>query len=137
MKIGNIGNVGGSGKTGKSKSAGDGGFSKFLDSAGGAQETASVGAASRVSAVNVIQALAVDEQSKRRKLVEDADDLLDELLKIRDALLLGNVSAEQLRVIQRKLEKIEADCDDPRLNEIIEETKIRAAVELAKLGYGL
>lgn len=135
IKVGGPGSVS---NVSKSKSAGkaggDGSFSKMLDSAS-TEETHGTSSINRIAPVNFVSIVDGDEQGqRRRKLIEEADDLLDELLKIRDALLFGNLSPGKLQTIQAKLEKIEANCDNPRLNEIIEEVKVRAAVELAKLG---
>lgn len=134
MKIDGAGSIGGASKVKKTGSTGDGSFSKMLDSIGGETEVGAVGGVSRISAVNFIQALDGDERSRKRKMVDDADDLLDELLKVRDSLLFGNLTVQHLRAVQEKISKIEANCDDPTLNELVEEIKIRASVELAKLG---
>jgi len=116
------------------KAGGDGGFSKFLDATDNEKEIGGTGAVNKIAAVNFINAIDGDEQSRRRKLAEEGEDLLDELTKMRDELLFGNLPPERLRAIHTKVERMEANCDDPKLNEIIEEIKTRAAVELAKLG---
>lgn len=136
MKVNGPGQISNVSKSkGTSKSGGDGSFSKMLDSADNESEVQGVGGISKLSAINFIQEVNSDEKSKRQKLVDEADELLDELGKIRDALLSGNLSVQALRNISAKIEKIEANCDDPNLNEIIDEVKTRAAVELAKLGF--
>lgn len=122
-------------KVSSSKAGGDGSFSKMLDAASSSSETAETGSISRTAPIAFVQVIDSDEKSKKKQMVEDADDLLDELTEIRNEMLLGNLSAPRLRAIEAKLAKIEANCDDPNLNEIIEEIKIRAAVELAKLGF--
>lgn len=135
MKISGPGPVSNQSKVGGSKSGGGEGFSAFLDAASSKEEVNSSPGLSRIASVNFVQVIDSDEKSKRRQMIDEGEDLLDELLKIRDALLFGKLSAEHLRGIEAKLAKIEANCDDPALNEIIEEIKIRAAVELAKLGF--
>ena len=134
MKVSGPGQVANVSKTKSANKAAGEGFSKFLDSTSSENEVSGVGGVSKISSVNFINAVEGDEQSRRRKLTEDGEDLLDELSKIRDALLIGNLSVERLRSIQSKVERMEANCEDPKLNEIIEEIKTRAAVELAKLG---
>jgi hypothetical protein len=135
MKIDGAGGVGGAGKVKKAGgSSGDGTFGKMLDSIGGESEVGAVGGVSRISPIAFIEALDGDERSRKRKMVDDADDLLDELLKVRDSLLFGKLTVQNLRAVQEKISKIEANCDDPVLNELVEEIKIRASVELAKLG---
>lgn len=135
MKISGPGAVSNVSKTkGAGKSGGDGSFSKMLDSVGEEKEISGTGGIGKINAVNFINSVDSDGKGRRRELVEDADELLDELLKIRDAMLGGTLSAHGLRAVQARLEKFEANCDDLHLNEIIEEIKIRAAVELAKLG---
>lgn len=135
MKISGPGPISNQSKVGGNKSSGDGSFGKMLDSIGEEKEVSSTPGISRINPVNFIQVIDADEKSKRKQLVEEGEDILDELLKLRDALLLGSLSADRLRAIEAKIAKIEADCDDPLLNEIVEEIKIRAAVELAKLGF--
>ncbi len=117
------------------KSGGDGSFSKFLDSASNEKEVHNTSSITKINAVNFITSIDGDEQSRRRQLAEEGEDLLDELSKIRDALLLGNLSADRLRAISAKIARIESNSSDPLLNDIIEEIKTRAAVELAKLGH--
>ena len=121
---------------GAGKAGGDGGFSKLLE---GTSEEKEIGGLTGVSKIAGVFFQEVDENGKgkqrRKQLVDDANDILDELIKIRDSLLFGKISVSNLQSIQAKIEKIEADCDDPKLNELIEEVKIRAAVELAKLGF--
>jgi hypothetical protein len=134
MKVDGAGGVGGAGKVKKTGSSGDGSFGKMLDSIGGAEETHALTGTSRINAITFIQAIDGDERSRKRKMVDDGEELLDELLKIRDSLLFGKVTIEHLRSVQERISKLEANCDDPALNEIIEEIKIRAAVELAKFG---
>ena len=135
MKISGPGPVSNIGKAkGVSKSGGDGAFGQMLDSIDEEKEVLGTGSLSRLNSINFINAIDGEEKSRRKKLIDDADDILDELGKIRDALLMGNLSIENLRSIQVKIGKIEANCTDTKLNEIVEEVKIRAAVELAKLG---
>lgn len=136
MKISGPGSVSNVSKSkGAGKAGGDGGFSKLLESTSNEKEVSSLGGINKISAVNFINSVDGDEKSRRRQLAEEGEDLLEELAKIRDALLFGNLSAERLRVIQAKIDRIETNCDDPTLNDIIEEIKTRAAVELAKLGF--
>ena len=134
MKIDGTSAVGGAGKVKKTGSTGDGTFSKMLDGIGGDAEVGALTGTSRINPISFIQAIEGDERSKKRKMVDDGEELLDELLKIRDSLLFGKITVENLRGVQEKISKIEANCDDPALNEIVEEIKIRASVELAKLG---
>lgn len=135
MKVGGPGPVSGTSKAKGAKVSSDGSFSTFLDAAGETKEASGAGGISKLAAVNFVNMVEPDGKGRRKQLMDDADEILDELMKIRDALLIGNISVSQLQNMHAKILKMEADCDDPALNDIIEEVKTRAAVELAKLGF--
>ena len=59
-------------------------------------------------------------------------DLLDELEDLRRALLVGSVSGARLDTVARKLDML-ATPGDPGLAAIIDDIRLRVAVELAKL----
>ena len=105
------------------------------------QETSSatgVAANSPIASVEAIVALqGVDSDSKKntRQIVEIGEEMLDRLDQIRHGLLMGEIPVSGLLQLKKTLANFESSSDDPKLSEIIEEIEVRAAVELAKLGY--
>lgn len=69
----------------------------------------------------------------RAAVVRRGTDLLDRLDDLRLALLAGRVSPARLKALADALSTGKSGSNDPRLDEIIAEIELRAAVELAKL----
>ncbi|MCH7544192.1 MAG: flagellar assembly protein FliX [Proteobacteria bacterium] len=61
-----------------------------------------------------------------------AQDLLDHLDEIRHGLLAGALSRQMLDQLARLARSERQSVDDPRLQELLDEIELRAAVELAK-----
>ena len=59
-------------------------------------------------------------------------DLLDQLDRIRLALLTGQIPAARLEGLLRTLKQARGETGDPGLNQILDEIELRCAVELAK-----
>ncbi|MCH9020057.1 MAG: hypothetical protein IIA73_06805 [Proteobacteria bacterium] len=60
--------------------------------------------------------------------------MLDRLDEIRHALLFGAIPRHRLLALQREVREKRVAVADPRLNQLLDEIDLRAAVELAKLG---
>ena len=73
-----------------------------------------------------------DAAGGRSRGLAAGHDLLDELESLRRALLLGGVSDGRLTQIAGKLDRMPASADR-KLDEIIDEIRLRVAVEIAKL----
>lgn len=136
MKISNAGSVSNKdSKVKKKSSASDGSFSRLMN----VEETS---ATSGVAPVNPVSAIAVlnevegvDSDGRKRQAVNHGNEILDELENLRDGLLYGGVSVGRLERINQMLsQKREQIQDDPKLEELINEIEVRAAVELAKMG---
>ncbi|MBC8337885.1 MAG: flagellar assembly protein FliX [Rhodospirillales bacterium] len=144
MKISRVGPSKQSGSAKKKKSSASAG--EFADQVRGAVSVGETGnaqaadGASPVGAMDSILAVqevpdATDGRSKGI-LVRYGDELLERLDEIRLAILSGVVSKERLADLAQKLRQKRQTCDDPRLNEIIDEIELRAEVEVAKLTRG-
>ena len=73
-----------------------------------------------------------DAPSGRRRTVERGHDLLDELENLRLAMIEGWLSERALRRLSELIE-VRADAvDDDRLEGVLREIEVRAAVEIAK-----
>lgn len=72
-------------------------------------------------------------QERRRRSVQRGHDLLDGLDRLKAALIGGRVATADLRAIAGRLAERMPDSGDPRLDGLVAEIELRAAVELAKL----
>ena len=59
-------------------------------------------------------------------------DLLDQLDRVRHALLSGQIPVARLEGMLRQLQQARAETGDPGLNDLLDEIELRCAVELAK-----
>lgn len=92
-----------------------------------------LGGASAVGAVLLAQEEDTP-QSRQRKSVRRADDLLDRLDEIRLSLLSGRIATSKLEALQRALSSRLENSDNPKLQETLDAIDLRVAVELAKYG---
>ncbi|MBK67096.1 MAG: flagellar assembly protein FliX [Rickettsiales bacterium] len=135
------------GKTSKSKksssssSAGEA-FRSFLEEGGSdasIDNVASSSSAASVAPVDAILAMqGIDPEESRRnskRQVERGHSVLDILDEVRVGILTGEISGNRLKKLQDLIEEQRGELDDPRLVELMDEIDLRAAVELAKLGY--
>lgn len=74
-----------------------------------------------------------DDTSRRGQ--QRGEALLDGLDELRLAILAGRLRPTDLQRLTRLVAEQRAAVDDPRLAGILDEIELRAAVELAKLGY--
>ena len=65
--------------------------------------------------------------------IDRAEDLLDQLDRIRLGMLTGGISAATLQNIVNRLAQRRTDGVEPRLAALIDDIELRARVELAKL----
>ena len=135
MKVASTGGVERRGRSARGRAAAsdDGvGFARALASvsADGAAEASTCGGVAGVLAVQ--EMAAVDGDGRRRRAVERGEDLLDELERLRRAILAGVVPAERLTTLAAKLRARAEAADDPRLAAVLAEIELLAEVELAK-----
>jgi len=117
--------------------SGDSGFADALRDVSGADATEQAQTTSSVGTVGSILAMqqvadSTDHRS-RGLMMEYGNDLLDQLDKIRMAILSGSISKDRLQDIARRLRERKITSDDPRLNDMIDEVELRVEVEIAKL----
>lgn len=118
-------------RAGSSAPARGDGFAKVLADAGPAASMSGASPLGPLSSVLSLQEVpdALDRRTRARRRGEQ---LLDELERIRLALLAGALSAHQLNNLAQMVRARRESVDDPRLAEILDEIELRAAVELAK-----
>ncbi|WP_169545214.1 flagellar assembly protein FliX [Sneathiella aquimaris] len=138
MRVSGPGRVGSTQKSKGSKSASKSG-EKFSvpNEAPETVATTNVASSAPIASIDAIVALqGVDDSSSgNQKALQKGQDLLDRLEEIRHGLLLGSIPVERLKKLQVTLASYDVKSVDPKLVEIVEEIEVRAAVELAKLGY--
>ncbi len=143
MKISNLGSsrpVGGVGRKKKAPAAKGGDFAAQLKSAVEAPENpesvggTAVGGVDSILAVQEVTATPdAGEDRARRDARRYGNDLLDRLTAVRDGMLAGAVSKEELADLARTMRAERRRSNDPELDEIIDEIELRAEVEIAKL----
>jgi hypothetical protein len=116
--------------------AADGGssaFAKALDD--GAPGAAVSGAAPShpIEAILTVQEVA-DPTSGRARGVRRGFDLLDQLERLRRAMMLGTLSRDQIERLAALLAARRDKVGEPALAELLNEIEVRVAVELAKFG---
>lgn len=94
--------------------------------------TASVGAVMGVEALVALQETG-GPLERKRKAVGRASRILDVLDEVKAALLGGELSVGDLDRLRRALRDERAHTDDPKLEAVLDEIELRAAVEVAKL----
>ena len=70
---------------------------------------------------------------RRRRAVGRAGRMLDVLDEIKVALLDGDLGSHDLDRLRRAVREQRAQTDDPKLEAVLDEIEMRAAVEIAKL----
>lgn len=135
MKVTGPGAIGPAGGP-KARPAGGSGFR--LPGAGaveGPTPSAGVSAASSIMGMDALLALqdVGGPLERKRRAVSRAGRILDVLDDVKVALLDGRLSGHDLDRLRRAIRDERARTDDPKLEAVLEEIEVRAAVEMAKL----
>ncbi len=117
------------------RSGGGGGFADALK--GGAERATHTAGAPGLGAVDTLLALqqAPDALTGRARARKRGEQLLDELEQIRLGLLMGRIPLAGLKRLSALLGQTRPPVEDARLEQVLAEIEVRAAVELAKLGH--
>ncbi|KQP40725.1 flagellar assembly protein fliX [Methylobacterium sp. Leaf104] len=86
-----------------------------------------------LDAILTLQSNADTPEERRRRSARRGNDLLDGLDRLKASLIMGRVSTRDLQAIAWRLAERGGSSGDPRLDALIAEIELRAAVELAKL----
>lgn len=89
-----------------------------------------------LDAILTLQSNADTPEERRRRSARRGNDLLDGLDRLKASLLTGRVATRDLQAIATRLGERAGISGDPRLDGLIAEIELRAAVELAKLSAG-
>ena len=102
----------------------------------GAQRTAGTGATTTLAGLDamlMLQGQPDTPHERRRRSARRGHDLLDGLDRLKASLLSGRVATHELLTIAGRLSERAETCGDPRLDGLIADIELRAAVELAKV----
>ena len=141
MRIDNTRSTNKSGATKKSSSTkkSDGtSFSSMLSDTSGASETDATQQAVPLSTINPLLMLQeVDErEAGRKQALKKGGKVLQYLDEIRHSLLLGRLPLDVVSDLHKTIDDWRERTDDPKLNDILNEIELRAAIELAKIEKG-
>lgn len=138
MRIGNIGNNRiTSASIKKAKKKDDSGFGELLSGANASESSEEAAGSAVVNSINPLLMLQEVEESQsflEQEAKERGIQLLDYLDEIRNGLLLGRIDEKRLQELSELSSESAVEIDDPKLQQILKDIEIRAAVELAKLG---
>jgi hypothetical protein len=117
--------------------AGGGGGFRLPEIDGPDAAAPSAGVAGAASVMGVGALLALQETGgpleRKRRAVGRAGRILDVLDEVKLALLDGDVDLGRLDRLRRAVRDERARTDDPKLEGVLDEIELRAAVEIAKL----
>ncbi|MBB3903355.1 hypothetical protein GGR33_002864 [Methylobacterium brachythecii] len=99
----------------------------------GTSATTQTGMLAGLDAILTLQGNEDAPQERRRRSVKRGHDLLDGLDRLKAAILGGRVATHELQTIAGRLADRAESSGDPRLDGLVAEIELRAAVELAKL----
>lgn len=102
------------------------------DGAASASAATSIASTSSLSNLLSLQEIQEDGQSKR-KAIQQGNDMLDSLDRLRHSILTGSVPIHVLRNLNSQLSAKKQYITDQRLLDIIDDIELRASVELAKI----
>jgi hypothetical protein len=121
-------------RSGKTSAARSGQFTDHLVTGEAGVPTGNSNSSTPVNAVDSLLALqeVPDPTAGTSRAKLRAQDLLDHLDEVRHGLLAGALSRQMLDRLARLARSERQSVDDPRLQELLDEIELRAAVELAK-----
>ena len=77
-----------------------------------------------------------DSTTGRKRGMARGKEMLELLDNIRHGLLIGGISRQKLESLVRSVRSDRLAIEDPKLEEVLDEIELRAAVELAKYEQG-
>jgi hypothetical protein len=120
------------------KKTGDDAFGSMVNDT---EETGSASSTSRPTSISSLDALLSLQEAESgtseeaaKKARKRANDILDQLDKVRVGLLTGEMPKSTLQQLASTIASHRDHVIDPKLAELLDEIDLRAQVELAKLG---
>ena len=119
--------------TKKAKKSSSGDFAAHLSSSvDEASAATDVGGVMAANSLFMLQEIDGEAQDKK-EVVQTGFDMLEYLDKIKIGLLTGSLSVDVVRGLNGRIDSWRGQFNDPKLEEVLSEIELRAAVELAKL----
>lgn len=101
------------------------------------EDSAGVGSMPKVQVSTAWMLQEIDGYAQdQKKMKEVGDKLLQYLRQIRLGLLSGGLTSQSIRRFQEELKNSQLELQFPNLQDVIDDIKLRAEVELAKLEMG-
>lgn len=143
MKIGHVDQGKGVDRTKRKKGVSGSGSSAFADQLRSASNSADTtpaesgiidhAALDGVDALLAMQEVGdATEERARKQANAYAEDLLERLTALQNALLMGAIPKDSLMDLAKKIRAGRANVQDQRLNDVLDEIELRAEVEIAK-----
>ena len=138
MKIDGFGSITSTNSTSKRRNtSAAGAFADLLAAAENGEAPAPSATSETVAPASLSSLLALQEMPEellqRKKLVQQGNNMLDVLEKLRRQLLNGSLTLSVLQDIEKQISQQKQIINDPQLMSVIDDIELRAAVELAKL----
>lgn len=120
--------------TSSSKGAENKGFSISMSDSEETETSAHISSIpkAQVSTLWMLQEVDGYEEDKK-KMKDRGAKMLSSLNKIRIGLLMGEITGDDIETLKSSLDDAKLELQFPELQEVIDEIKLRAEVELAKL----
>ncbi len=120
----------------RKEKASQGDASSFADALQDERPSEAVSSAAPSQSIEAILAVqeVSDPTSGRARGVRRGFDLLDQLERLRRAIMLGGLTRDQIERLAALAAAHRERVEEPALAELLNEIEVRAAVELAKLG---
>lgn len=117
------------------RAVGGAGFQVATEDTSAAKGAVSASKMDHVASVGALLAMQEEDgpPARRRRMMRRAHGLLDQLDRIKLALLEGEMPLERLNTLVASLQEEREEVDDPELTALLEQIEIRAEVERAKL----
>jgi len=141
MKIERTDRLGGTNKTRKKTAASSDNTATFNALLNATETSQDVSAKSEVEHTHTIPGLLglqeiednTPSPAEHKQTIEHGEALLERLHSLHQSILLGKIPAQELRAISERLAERKQTSPDPKIQAVIQEIEVRAAVELAKL----
>jgi hypothetical protein len=108
-------------------------FTKALQDEEPSKSVSSAAPSQPIEAILTVQEVS-DPSGGRTRGVRRGFDLLDQLDRLRRAIMLGDLTRDQIERLAALVAAQREQVDEPALVELLNEIEVRAAVELAKFG---
>lgn len=137
MSVDGIGRAGGPQAAGKNKPKrrADGSFAGMVGGSESAGPSTATASSAPIAALDGLLSMQERDGESRgdQAARQHGEELLNLLARVRDGLLAGQMPADRLEALSRSVANRRALASDPRLASVLDDIRLRAEIELAKL----